>query len=489
MEMRHVFHPRQIRDLLHRVTVHVHQLENVFETEPQTVFLRIDVELASETAPCIFRTVAEFAAMSLQRYPDLPVVVQCLFKPVRQIRPVIGEIVSIAAGDPSFVVRIHAGENDSLRDNVASSIGCVVSALAKGQKMPKMRVGHGLYTSNLSSAKGKALLSEIKARGVVLEFQITSNVRLNNLSEVSQHPLKSYLAAGVSCVQGTDGAALYGTDPIDEQLSLEKLLELSGDQIRAMREAGEQIRKEGLRAFRRKQRTFEEKLEKSEEAGVEAYFTDRIHRTEETTTTLIITKDQQDAADAFAGKIEEMPEEKTPIIICGGSFNNDQHRTIVREEEKKLIDELLQKADPDKVCFVIGHRLLGHEKYLMEKNRGRFEIFSFVPARVDQAEQQRIGNAPVKVRVAIEPSSMGLYKSIAYEVFKRRPSILLAFDGNAAGANLIQEARNAKKKCRTFVSPKAHSLRMKAESLEGYITWIENTPEMADQVLAWANKG
>ena len=407
---------------------------------------------------------------------------------IRQIRPVISEIVSIAKEDPSFVVRIHAGENDALRDNVANSIRCVENALAKGQKMPKMRVGHGLYTSNLSSAKGKALLAEIKAQGVVLEFQITSNVRLNNLSEVTQHPLKSYLSAGVDCVQGTDGAALYGTDPIDEQLSLEKLLELSHRDLLAMNETQEKIRKDGLKAFQRKKHEFEEAIRESSKSRIEDYYSDRIHQTEETAATLIITKEQMDATEAFKSQIREMPEEKTPIIICGGSFNNDRHRTIVREEEKRLIDELLDKADPEKVCFVIGHKLSGHEKYLTEKSQGRFEIYAFVPARVDAAEQNRIRKAPVSVRVAIEPSSMGLYKSIAYEVFKRRPSILLAFDGNASGANMIQEARNAKKKCRTFVNPKAKSLRLKADSLEGYITWIKDVPDMADQILKWTMK-
>ena len=60
----------------------------------------------------------------------------------------------------------------------------------------------------------------------MLEFQITSNVRLNNLSQLERHPLRQYLAAGVPCVQGTDGGAVYGTDSIDEQLALEKMLDL-----------------------------------------------------------------------------------------------------------------------------------------------------------------------------------------------------------------------------------------------------------------------
>ena len=39
-------------------------------------------------------------------------------------------------------------------------------------------------------------------------------------------------------VQGTDGGALYGTNSIDEELSLEKLLGLSHEELCRMRAAG-----------------------------------------------------------------------------------------------------------------------------------------------------------------------------------------------------------------------------------------------------------
>ncbi len=99
---------------------------------------------------------------------------------------------------------------DSLRGNVAHSIACVKKALAPGQKMPRIRIGHGLYTSSLRSAKGRQLLADLRESGAVLEFQLTSNVRLNNLNALENHPLHEYLKAGIPCVQGTDGAALYG---------------------------------------------------------------------------------------------------------------------------------------------------------------------------------------------------------------------------------------------------------------------------------------
>jgi len=64
---------------------------------------------------------------------------------------------------------------------------------------------------------------------------------------------------------------------------------------------------------------------------------------------------------------------------------------------------------------------------------------------------------------------MGTYKSFAYEIFKRRPSRLIAFDGNIAGANLIQEAKNSRYPCQIYVSRRCKPLRIKVESLEGYV--------------------
>ncbi|MBR2991329.1 MAG: hypothetical protein IKF51_07720, partial [Solobacterium sp.] len=87
---------------------------------------------------------------------------------IRDLKAIIAEIVHIAKEDPSFTIRIHAGENDSLRDNVHNSIRCVKDALEPGQMMPHMRIGHGLYTANLNSRKGQRLLEDIKENNVVL---------------------------------------------------------------------------------------------------------------------------------------------------------------------------------------------------------------------------------------------------------------------------------------------------------------------------------
>jgi hypothetical protein len=64
---------------------------------------------------------------------------------------------------------------------------------------------------------------------------------------------------------------------------------------------------------------------------------------------------------------------------------------------------------------------------------------------------------------------MGLYKSFSYEIFKRRPSVLLAFDGNSSALNLIQEARNSREKCQIYINPRSRGLAVKVKTLEGYV--------------------
>ena len=192
---------------------------------------------------------------------------------IRELSPVLKELVAIAGENEGFVIRVHAGENDSLRDNVANSLACVREALREGQPMPRMRIGHGLYTANLRSAKGQQLMRDLRDSQVVLEFQLTSNVRLNNLSSLRSHPLKQYLRGGVFCVQGTDGGAIYGTDSIDEQLALERLLDLSYDDLCAMRRAEDDILAESLRVFAAKSARFASLLQGER---VEAFLNARI---------------------------------------------------------------------------------------------------------------------------------------------------------------------------------------------------------------------
>ncbi len=386
---------------------------------------------------------------------------------IRQLQPLIQALTQVARLDESFVLRIHAGENDSLTDNVANSIACVKESLAPGQTMPHMRLGHGLYTADLKSEKGKALLQELVEDDIVLEFLITSNVRLNNLTSLQDHPLKHYLASGVQCVQGTDGGALYGTDSVDEQLALVKMLNLHEEDLAKMWNAEHKILERSLEAFQKKQERF---AKMRETMSLDQLIETRRKACEHDFDWLKEMIHKVDSEDVVKQQIQPLPNQKMPIVICGGSYNNDNHVTILKEMECRLLDRLMETADPSQVYFVLGNRMTGYEKYVYEKAKDRFEIFSFLPKTLEEKEVEEYPKDAVSYRISIESEPMGLYKSVAYEIFKQRESILLALDGNSAAMNLIQEANNSKYDSHIFVDGQEKALRDKAESLQGYLT-------------------
>ena len=48
-------------------------------------------------------------------------------------------------------------------------VKCIEDGLEKDQFFPHVRIGHGLYTANLKSAKGKRLLEDLRKNGVITE--------------------------------------------------------------------------------------------------------------------------------------------------------------------------------------------------------------------------------------------------------------------------------------------------------------------------------
>ena len=385
---------------------------------------------------------------------------------ILELHGVIGELVRIAGKNTGFVIRIHAGENDSLRDNVANSIRCVKDALHEGQQFPTLRIGHGLYTCDLRSAKGARLLEELRENKVTLEFQISSNVRLNNLSSLEHHPLRQYLNAGVHCVQGTDGGALYGTNSIDEELSLEKLLGMRFEELCKMRQSEDEILARSRQAFEEKSVQFQSDFPSGDS---ERYYCALLEKTEQNAGILWQTSEKTDAEEVLRDQLSELPEDGFPIIVAGGSFNNSSHRSTLRADDREFLNALLDRADPTKTFFVLGHSMTGQEAFLAQQAAGRFRVFAIVPRLISRAEKTRLKKAGVNVLLSIENSPMGLYKSFAYEIFKHRPSALLAFDGNSAALNLIQEARNGREKCRIYINPRSRGLAVKVKTLEGYV--------------------
>jgi hypothetical protein len=398
---------------------------------------------------------------------------------IGELKAVIREIVTkVAFFDPDWTIRVHAGENDSLKGNMAKAIDLVEGSLLPSQSFPHMRIGHGLYCASLKSNQGKALLARIKQHNITLEFQLTSNVRLNNIIDLNTHPLKSYLRHGIGCVMGTDGYGLYGTDSIDEQLALENFLRITPEEFMQMKEAENAIMDRQDRSFLRKSGVFAQALGSK---TVAEYYREALARPVEGTAPVRFEITKQPTYPVLKDLVRELPWDKYPIVIAGGSFTSSGSARVT-ESDKFLLQSLLNKLDPEKVFFVVGHRLLGQEKFLVEHNPG-FEVYSIVPSLMTKHQLQKLTNARIRgVRISTESQEMGIYKSFNYEIFERRNCTLLAFDGNSSIANLVQEGRNGKGKTRIFIYPRTPMLRAKAASLEGYVTTGAPGAQVIDRI-------
>jgi len=407
---------------------------------------------------------------------------------ISDLKPAIKELVEyVNKVDKDFTIRIHAGENDSLRNNVSKSIQCIKESLNPGDQFPKVRIGHGLYTENLESKEGKQLINNLKENNIILEFQLTSNVRLNNLSNLNLHPLKTYLKNGIKCVQGTDGCGFYGVDTIDEQLALQNLLGLTNEDFEKMREVEEEVIKQREIYFKKKSIKFNRLLNGRSIGNALLELEKEYHEKNANNNIEMRINTNIEAESVLKSKIKQLPEDKTPIIIAGGSFNKKGRDTKVTKEGKQLLEELLKKVDKDKVYFVVGHKMQGYEKEIInisKKIHKNFEIDAIIPKRVSEEECSNLLTDELNgIRISIENDEMGIYKSFNYEIFERRKSVVMAFDGNWPVSNLVQEAKNGKGKAKIYVNEENSILSDKARTLNGYVTPFNLRQNIVDEIL------
>ena len=405
-----------------------------------------------------------------------------------ELQPVIKEIVEyVEKYDKGYTIRIHAGENDGLINNVFNSIECVKKCLKSNQKMPRIRIGHGLYTPDLDSSEGKKLIKQIRSSNAVLEFQITSNVRLNNLSRIENHPLKRYLSEGIKCVQGTDGCGFYGTDTIEEQLALKNLIGLTSEDFERIRMIEDEIIKDRNKYFIEKSKKFEKFLNgrKLRDAILEYEY--KIIDEEKNNGIKLRLTEKISSEKELNNKVKEFPENKIPIIVAGGSFNGQNNQTIAYPEETEVLRKIIKNLDEKKAFFVIGHKLEGYEKVIIElcqKINPKIEIYAIIPKMIEADVCDKLKNAKITgVRISTESEDFGIYKSFNYEIFERRPSILIALDGNSPVSNLIQEAKNGKAKSNIYLNKHNKNIRNKARMLQGYTTLFELKDEIWNKIF------
>ncbi len=408
---------------------------------------------------------------------------------IEDVAPIITDLVKFAIKENNgFTIRLHAGETDAYSENVEKAVTIIEKAIGKSKIIPRCRIGHGLYGIGVDEASDKRIMDKMKKINAVVEFQLSSNVRLNNLTRLENHPIKSYLSNGISCVQGTDGYGMYGTDTIEEQMSLQNLLKLDETDFQKMKAVEDNLLQENKIHFENKVKAFEEFLNGRDMVDAlinEEYEMFKNFKFSEKE----IIDNKLDSTENFKEKIKELPTDKMPIIIAGGSFNTNGRETVVSENGKKILKDLIKNIDNKKAYFVIGHKMQGYEKAIMDISKElhkKFEINAIVPKKVNTEIKESILNSGIDgIRVSVEPEEVGIYKSFNYEIFERRNSVVLAFDGNSPVSNLVQEAKNGKGKAKIFVNANVETLKEKANSLGGYVEEFKVDESISDKIINW----
>lgn len=290
--------------------------------------------------------------------------------------------------DPEFTIRVHAGEKPIFKKNVYQALKIIYDKHATMEKklgkklpMPKVRIGHGLYgldgieDEQWNPVPPEEILGMLKEMGAIVEFNMSSNLALNNINSISEIPIKRYLDAGVKVTLSTDGHGLYSTSGVQEVilalaagLTKEDLEKISQSEKDVME--GEKRREEthepikDVRALYESitysTKTKEKRYTKEVEEAIRA-------RKEAEARELIDAIENKAGAITDADKIEEAIMGKTPIMLTGASMSAWPK---VSEEDQEYIALLTQvladTLNPNSTYIITGGTNFGVEKTMHE---------------------------------------------------------------------------------------------------------------------------
>lgn len=135
----------------------------------------------------------------------------------RAFLPQLQAAAALSRQRAGWVLRVHAGENPAFPENVREAVAAARPYVENHGL--ELRIGHGLYgldDATLADVAALSSLGRADAGRAVFEFNLSSNLALNNIRTTFDVPLRRVIAAGVDVVLGTDGAGLYRTQVQDE---------------------------------------------------------------------------------------------------------------------------------------------------------------------------------------------------------------------------------------------------------------------------------
>ena len=266
------------------------------------------------------------------------------------------------------------------------------------------------------------------------------------------------------------------------------MLDLNNEDFERMRIVEEEIIEKGKKYFESKKAKFEEFLNgRTLREAILKQENENIEESNKNKVSLRL-KSNLESEIVLKEKVKQLPVDKVPIVIAGGSFNSKGRNTVLTEEGKDILRNLIQKVNSEKAYFVIGHKMQGYEKAIVDISKElnkKFEIDAIIPKLVSENEKDSLLEKELNgVCISTEAEGLGIYKSFNYEIFERRSSVVVAFDGNSPVSNLVQEAKNGKGKSKIYINEEIPVLKEKARYLGGYVIPFNMEQNIVDKIIS-----
>ncbi len=166
-----------------------------------------------------------------------------VFRKAAELRPRYPSIIGIGLGGDERkvgsepfrkVYRQAARKGLRLTNHAGETTG--PEAIREALDIGSERIGHAL-----SAIDDPELVEHLKARGIALELNPTSNVRTGVCASFAAHPLRRYFDAGLLVTINSDDPAFFGSDVANEYLlahteqgfTREELRQVAANSIRA----------------------------------------------------------------------------------------------------------------------------------------------------------------------------------------------------------------------------------------------------------------
>lgn len=284
--------------------------------------------------------------------------------------------------DPHFTIRIHAGENPIFASNVKDALSIIYNQHKLAEErdgvsypFPDVRIGHGLYGVD------DEVLGLAKEMGAIIEFNMSSNLALNNIDGISEIPIKKYLDKDVDVVLGTDGHGLYSTFG-EQEIILASAAGLTGKDFEKIRMTEQKI----LAAKAEREATH------PRIGNVPALYESASYSTEDgqprwNAEVAQMHKDEIAAAEAKLHSqmesigietdkdaIAEAIKDKTPILITGSSRKQWWKVSEADQDKIRIVSQaLVNILNPDTAYIITGGTNYGAEKTIHEAVHRRNE--------------------------------------------------------------------------------------------------------------------